>query len=434
MELYNRDIGHKDQMKVLIVGGGGREHTLAWKLAQSPKVNGIYTAPGNAGTSQLGENLDISANDIKNLLVAAKNKDIDLTVVGPEAPLAAGIVDYFKEVGLKIFGPTRAAAQIEASKSYARELMNKYKIPCAKGEVFSSYAEARKYLEKQTPPLVVKADGLAAGKGVTVAQSIPQALEALDNIMVKKAFGIAGDNVIIEECLQGYEMSFIAFCNGVSIAPMVPACDYKRIYDGGRGPNTGGMGCYSPPFFYSPTLTEQIMDTIMRPTVRALVGEDRGYLGVLYAGLMLTREGPRVMEFNARFGDPETQVVLPLLQTDLADIMLAVIDNKLDEINIQWNNDACVGVVMASSGYPGTYEKGKPISGLEELGQDILVFHAGTKLDINDRVITSGGRVLSVVATSKSLQKARQQVYANLLKISFEGCHYRQDIAKIEVD
>jgi phosphoribosylamine--glycine ligase len=420
-------------MRVLIVGGGGREHTLAWKLAQSPKVNEIYTAPGNAGTAQLGENLDISANDIKNLLVAAKNRDIDLTVVGPEAPLAAGIVDCFKEAGIKIFGPTRAAAQIEASKSYARELMNKYRIPCAKGEVFSSYAEARKYLEKQAPPLVVKADGLAAGKGVTVAQSIPQALEALDNIMVKKVFGTAGDNVIIEECLQGYEMSFIAFCNGVKIVPMVPACDYKRIYDGSRGPNTGGMGCYSPPFFYSPTLTGQIMDTIMRPAVRALAEEGRGYLGVLYAGLMLTREGPRVMEFNARFGDPETQVVLPLLQTDLADIMLAVIDNKLDEINIQWNNGACVGVVMASGGYPGPYEKGKPISGLEELGQDILVFHAGTKLDTNDRMITSSGRVLTVVATSESLQQARQQVYANLPKIRFEGCHYRQDIAKIEV-
>ncbi len=311
--------------------------------------------------------------------------------------------------------------------------MLKYNIPCPRGKSFSDYAEARKYLKKQTAPIVVKADGLAAGKGVTVADSIPQALEALADIMEKRLFGTAGDRVIIEECLKGKEMSFIAFSDGDSVAPMVPACDYKRVYDGGKGPNTGGMGSYSPPYFHSPLLAEQIMKAVMIPAVKAMAGEGRSYRGVLYAGLMLTPDGPRVLEFNARFGDPETQVVLPLLRSDLVDIMLGVIDGNLGQLKIEWRQAACVGVVMASGGYPGPYEKDIPISGLEDLDENIVVFHAGTRLDAAaGQVVTSGGRVLTVTATGSNIAEARQQVYANVPRIHFEGCHYRQDIAKID--
>jgi len=418
-------------MKILIVGGGGREHALAWKLSQSPVVSQLLTAPGNAGTAQLGRNLNIDAEDLDGLLKAAQEEQVDLTVVGPEAPLAAGIVDRFQEAGLKVFGPSKKAARIEASKVYAREIMNKYGVPCARGEVFSSYNEAASYLKKQTPPVVVKADGLAAGKGVTVARTMDEALRALDEIMRQKAFGAAGDRVIIEECLEGKEMSFLAFSDGQVISPMLPACDYKRVFDGGKGPNTGGMGAYCPPFFHSPVLADQIMETVMKPVVKGLAKEAVPYRGVLYAGLMLTPEGPRVLEFNARFGDPETQVILPLLNSDLAEILLAVIDGRLIELDIDWTSGACVGVVMASGGYPGAYEKGKLISGLDKVAQDVTVFHAGTKLDKDGRVVTNGGRVLVVAATGQSTEAARNKVYKNLPKISFDGCHYRKDIAKL---
>ena len=367
--------------------------------------------------------------DIDSLLKAAREKKIDLTIVGPEAPLAAGIVDRFEDAGIPIFGPTRAATEIEASKVFARELMIKYNIPCAPGASFSSYAEARKYLKEQTPPVVVKADGLAAGKGVTVADTIPQALEALANIMEVKAFGAAGDRVIIEERLVGKEMSFITFTDGLNIAPMAPACDYKRIYDGDKGPNTGGMGGYSPPSFYNAALADEIIDTIIKPALRAMANEGRTYRGVLYAGLMLTADGPRVMEFNARFGDPETQVVLPLLETDLVDIILSVIGGNLGQLDIEWSKGACVGVVMTSAGYPGPYQKGFPISGLADLDKDVLVFHAGTRPE-SGQVLTDGGRVLTVVATGSNLNEARQRVYSNLPRVHFDGCYYRQDIAE----
>ena len=311
--------------------------------------------------------------------------------------------------------------------------MQKYNIPCTRGVSFSSYAEAREYLKQQTAPIVVKADGLTAGKGVIVADSIPQALDALANIMEARAFGTAGDRIIIEECLSGREMSFIAFTDGTTVAPMAAACDYKRVYDDDKGPNTGGMGSYSPPYFYSPALADTIINTIMKPAVKAMASEGRPYRGVLYAGLMITADGPRVMEFNARFGDPETQVVLPLLKTDLVDIMLSVINGNLSQVNIEWNQSACVGVVMASAGYPGPYQKGLPISGLDDLDGDTLVFHAGTRPGAEaGQAVTNGGRVLTVVATGHTLNEAREQVYANLPRIRFDGCHYRRDIAKIQ--
>ncbi len=420
-------------MKVLVVGGGAREHTLVWKLAQSPKVKEIYVAPGNAGTAQLARNLAISPNNIESLVHIAQTKRIGLVVVGPEASLADGIVDRFQGVGIPIFGPTKGATQIESSKVFAKELMQKYGIPCARSVSFSEYTRARGYIQQQTPPLVVKADGLAAGKGVTVANSIPQALDALANIMESRAFGAAGDRVIVEECLSGKEMSAFAFTDGKSVVPMVPACDYKPVYDGDQGPNTGGMGGYSPPHFMSPTLAKAVRETIMEPTVKAMYGEGRPYLGVLYGGLMITADGPKALEFNARFGDPEAQVTLPRLKTDLLDIMLAVLNGNLDQINVDWSQDACVGVVMASAGYPGSYKTGFPITGLDELDKDILVFHAGTKIGSEPgQILTGGGRVLTVVASGRTIAEAREKVYANISRIHFEGCHYRKDIAEIK--
>ncbi len=419
-------------MKILVVGGGAREHTLVWKLARSPKVKEIYAAPGNAGTAQIAQNLDISPTDIEALVRVAQQQKIDLTVVGPEAPLADGIADQFLIRGLQIFGSTKAATRIESSKVFAKELMQKYNIPCARSASFSDYAEAREYVQQQTPPIVIKADGLAAGKGVIVADSIPQASDALAGIMKSKIVGSAGDRVLVEEYLSGREMSAFAFTDAHAVVPMVPACDYKRVYDGDQGPNTGGMGSYSPPPFYNPALAKAVMKNIMAPAVSAMHEEGRPYKGVLYGGLMITNNGPEVLEFNARFGDPEAQVTLPRLKTDLADIMLAIENKELDQIDIEWSEDACVGVVMASGGYPGSYKTGFPISGLNNLDRDILVFHAGTRMGAAGEVLTSGGRVLTVVGTGKTIAEARDKVYANISEINFEGCHYRRDIAEIK--
>jgi phosphoribosylamine--glycine ligase len=401
-------------------------------LSQSPKVKEIYAASGNAGTAELASNLEISPTDIEALARAARENKIDLTVVGPEAPLAAGIVDRFQAEGLAIFGPSRAAAQIEASKAFAKELMHKYHIPCARSRSFADYAQAKEYLQQLSPPVVIKADGLAAGKGVVVAESISQALETLSSFMEAKTLGAAGDRVVIEECLSGKEMSAIAFTDGHSVVPMVAACDYKRVYDGDQGPNTGGMGSYSPPYFFDQKLDRMVVETIMEPTVRALRQEGRPYKGVLYGGLMITNNGPKVLEFNVRFGDPEAQVVLPRLKTDLVDIMLAVVDGGLERLKIEWSQDACVGVVMASAGYPGSYRTGFAISGLGELDKEVLVFHAGTKIGPAGEIVTSGGRVLTVVATGKTLAEAREKVYHNISRLHFEGCHYRKDIAQIK--
>ena len=397
----------------------------------------IYVAPGNAGTAQLAHNLDISPGNIEGLAKIAQEKGVELVVVGPEVPLADGIVDHLQTIGIPVFGPTRQAAQIESSKAFAKELMQKYGIPCARSVTFSEYSRAKDYLEQQQSPVVIKADGLAAGKGVIVADSIPQALEALASIMESKTLGEAGDRVIIEEHLSGKEMSSFSFTDGKTVVPMVSACDYKRIYDGDQGPNTGGMGSYSPPYFFNPTLAKIVNETIMEPAVRAMDKEGRPYKGVLYGGLILPSEGPgeapKVLEFNARFGDPEAQVTLPRLKTDLVDIMLAVINGNLDQIDVEWSEDARVGVVMASAGYPGGYETGFPIAGLDSLDKDILVFHAGTKIGSEPgQVLTSGGRVLTVVAMGKTIAETREKVYANIPRIHFEGCHYRKDIAAIE--
>ncbi len=352
-------------------------------------------------------------------------------MVGPEAPLAAGIVDEFQKEGLPIFGPTRAAARIEASKTFAKELMQKYGIPCARSASFTDYVQAREYVRKQEPPLVIKADGLAAGKGVVIAGSIPQALDALSSFMEARTLGSAGDKILVEECLTGKEISAFVFTDGRTAVPMVPACDYKRAFDGDEGPNTGGMGSYSPPHFLTPELQRTVQETIMEPVVRALREEGSPYQGVLYGGLMVTGEGPKVLEFNARLGDPETQTVLPRLRTDLLEILLSIVDNRLDGMNVEWSRDACVGVVMASGGYPGEYRTGLPVHGLDEVDADVMVFHAGTRLAQGEEILTAGGRVLTVAATGETVAAARQKAYRNISRIRFEGCHYRKDIANI---
>ena len=418
-------------MKVMVVGGGAREHTLAWKLSRSRKVKELYVAPGNAGTAQIAVNLDISPTNLDALAGAAKENKIDLVVVGPEAPLAAGIVDKLQSLGIPAFGPTKEGALIESSKVFAKRLMHKYGIPCAKDAVFSSFKEAEAYVKKQPIPLVIKADGLAAGKGAIVAQSMDEALKALSDIMEKRVFGDAGNQVLVEECLVGRETSLLAFTDGVTVVPMVTARDYKRAYDYDRGPNTGGMGCYSPSRFLDKESRNKAIKTIVEPVVKAMAKEGKPYKGVLYTGLMLTAEGPKVLEFNARFGDPETQVQLPLLKSDLVDIMMSVIDGTLSRTRVEWDSGACVGVVMASGGYPGSYKQGFPITGLDRIDSDILVFHAGTKLD-GGKICTAGGRVLTVVAAGKTVAEARERVYLNLPRISFEGCHYRKDIAAEE--
>ena len=415
-----------------MVGGGAREHTLVWKLAQSSKVKEIYVAPGNAGTAQIARNLNIKPADIESLAKIARQERIELVVVGPETPLANGIVDHFQKIGIPIFGPTRKAAEIESSKVFAKELLQKYHIPCARSVSFSDYTRAKEYVQQQQKPIVIKADGLAAGKGVIIAESTSQALEALASIMEAKTLGSAGDKVIIEECLLGKEMSSFAFTDGNTVIPLVSACDYKPVFDGNRGPNTGGMGSYSPPYFTSPKLHQEVAETILKPSVKALAEEKRPYKGVLYGGLMMTEDGPKVIEFNARFGDPETQVVLPLLKTDLVDILLATASGNLDEIDVEWSEDACVGVVMASGGYPGSYQTGFPISGLDNLDKGIMVFHAGTRVGPTPgQVLSNGGRVLTVAATGKNTTEAREKVYHNISRIHFEGCHYRKDIALV---
>jgi phosphoribosylamine--glycine ligase len=351
--------------------------------------------------------------------------------VGPEQPLANGVVDLFQKNGLAIFGPTQKAAEIESSKVFAKDLMQRHGIPCAKSQAFDDIEKARDYVKKQKSPIVLKADGLAEGKGVVIAESLQDAENTLNEMMKAKKFGAAGNKVVVEEHLVGREMSYFVFTDGKTIAPTVPACDYKRIYDGNKGPNTGGMGSYSPPEFYNDLLGGIIMKTIMEPVTMALADEGRPYQGTLYGGLMITNNVPKVIEFNARLGDPETQVVLPRLKTDLVDIMLAVIDNSLGKTKIEFDDKACVGVVVASGGYPVNYKTGFPISGLNDLDKDILVFHAGTKSGGNKEVLTNGGRVLTVVAKGKDLAEARKKVYANISRIKFEGIYCRKDIALI---
>jgi len=416
-------------MKVLVIGGGGREHAIVHKLSQSPKVDKIYCAPGNAGIGLLAECVDIKVGDIEKLKEFAIKNDIDLTVVGPEMPLVQGIVDEFEKAGLKIFGPNKSAAAVEGSKYFTKQLFSKYNIPTGRFKAFDKYQEVLKFLKETWYPVVMKADGLAQGKGVFIVKDFIEAKEALDLMMKKKIFGASGDIVIIEEMLFGKEASVFAFTDGENILPMVSAMDYKKVYEGDKGPNTGGMGSIAPnPYLEEETLKE-VMESILKPMVKALQKEGIVYKGVLYAGLMLTKEGPKVLEFNARFGDPETQVVLPLLKTDLIDIMEASIEGKLDKIQIEWEDKKAVCAVAVSNGYPGEYQTGFEITGLEKV-KEAFVYHAGTSLK-DGKITTSGGRVLAVTSIGDSYEEAREKVYREIKKIRFEGMYYRKDIALV---
>jgi phosphoribosylamine--glycine ligase len=416
-------------MKVLVIGGGGREHAIVHKLSQSSKVDKIYCAPGNAGIGLLAECVDIKIGDIEKLKEFAIKNNIDLTVVGPEMPLVQGIVDEFEKAGLKIFGPNKNAAAIEGSKYFTKHLLSKYNIPTGRFKAFDKYQEAMKFLKETWYPAVMKADGLAQGKGVFIVKDFIEAKEALDLMMKKRIFGASGDIVIIEEMLFGKEASVFAFTDGENILPMVSAMDYKKVYEGDKGPNTGGMGSIAPnPYLEEETLKE-VMESILKPMVKALKKEGIVYKGVLYAGLMLTKEGPKVLEFNARFGDPETQVVLPLLKTDLIDIIEATIEGKLDKIQIEWEDKKAVCAVAVSNGYPGEYQTGFEITGLEKV-KEAFVYHAGTALK-DGKIVTSGGRVLAVTTIGDSYEEAREKVYREIEKISFEGMYYRKDIALV---
>ena len=417
-------------MKILVIGGGGREHTLAWKLAQSPQAEKIYAIPGNPGMAKIAEcENGISIEDNEALVAFAKEKGVELVVVGPEVPLTNGLVDAMNGAGIRAFGPTRAAAELEGSKSFAKDIMQKYGIPTAKYKVFTDAASARDYVQAEGAPIVIKADGLAAGKGVVVAQTVDEALTAVNNIMEGQSFGAAGARVVIEECMFGEEASLLAFTDGETIVPMVSSQDHKRAFDGDKGPNTGGMGTYAPAPVMTNELVQEATEKILRPIIAAMKKEGRPYKGCLYAGLMITEAGPKVVVFNARFGDPETQVVLPLLKSDLLEIMLACCDGRLAEQDIKWSDGAAVCVVMASDGYPGGYPKGLPIKGVEQAeAGGALVFHAGTA-ERDGRLVTAGGRVLGVVARAADIRSAVDDVYAAVGCIHFHGAQYRHDIA-----
>ncbi len=416
-------------MNILVVGSGGREHALVWKLAQSPRVTRLYCAPGNAGIEALATCVPIAADDVAGLKAFVVQAGIYLTVVGPEAALAAGIADEFRKAKLRVFGPTKAAAQLEASKSFAKELLVRHRIPTAKAKSFTAVAPALDYLADHPLPVVVKADGLAQGKGVVVAPSREEAIGAVRSMLEAKTFGAAGAQIVIEEFLEGEEVSLMAFTDGKAVVPMVAAQDHKRVGDGDTGPNTGGMGTYAPAPLATTALRTTVQREILIPVVEAMAKAGRPYQGVLYAGIMVVKGRPYVLEFNARFGDPETQVVLPLLETDLVDVIEAVVEHRLDQLSVSWKSAAAVCVVMASGGYPGSYRLGVPITGLPTVGGSsrVVVFHAGTKREA-DRLVTAGGRVLGVTGVGADFQEARAAAYEVVKSISFDGCHYRTDI------
>ncbi|MCF7908883.1 MAG: phosphoribosylamine--glycine ligase [Candidatus Omnitrophica bacterium] len=415
-------------MKVLVIGSGGREHCLAWKLSQSALVDKLYCAPGNGGTVLLAENLDISATDIESLLKFAKTEKIDLTVVGPEAPLVKGIVDQFESQGLKIFGPRKDLARLEGSKVFSKEMMRKFSVPTADFEVFDSPDKAKEYIDRKGAPIVIKADGLAAGKGVIVARTQDEAKDAIDMIMVDRKFGSAGYRVIIEDCLKGQEASILIFSDGETILPLVSSQDHKAAFDGDKGPNTGGMGAYSPAPLVNDQLLKKIIDQVFKPLIDGLRAEGKPYRGILYAGLMIKDEEISVLEFNVRFGDPETQAILPKLKSDLFEIMLKTAEGRLNGVNLEWDERFCLCVVLASGGYPGNYEKFKEITGLEKLEnrEDVFVFHAGTKF--NQKLLTSGGRVLGVVGLGDTIKDAQIKAYQAIDDIQFDKMFYRKDI------
>lgn len=422
-------------MKVLLVGSGAREHAMAWRLRQSPALTGLWVANGNGGTAQIADNLDVSPEDLEGIEAAARSLYIDLVVVGPEAPLANGLIDRLDAAGIPAFGPTKAAAQIEASKSFALEVMRDAGVPCPEFKAFRDEQAALDFLRKHGGPVVVKADGLAAGKGVALCRTSEDAVLAVRACMTDRIFGDSGDTVVVEEFLSGPEVSVFAFTDGEHISRLVAACDYKRLLDEDAGPNTGGMGSFAPPDFWSESLSEQIDRTIMGPVIQAMARRGTPYRGVLYAGIMLTADGPKVLEFNCRLGDPEAQVVLPQLVTDPLELMAACVEGRLDHLQVQWQKRDHVGVVMVSGGYPGAYQTGFEVNGLETEEPDTLVFHAGTKLLIDGdstKVVSSGGRVLTVVGSGSSLAQARATAYYRAREINFRGAYYRNDIAAVE--
>ena len=413
-------------MKVLVVGSGGREHAICWALKKSPKVTELYCAPGNGGIGEIARCVDVKATDIPGMVAWAKEHSIDFVMVAPDDPLAMGMVDALEAEGIRAFGPRKNAAIIEGSKAFSKELMKKYGIPTADYAVFTDKEQALAYVEAQGAPIVVKCDGLALGKGVVVAQTLDEAKEAVVNMMENKAFGEAGAKVVIEECLTGPEVTVLAFTDGKTIVPMPSSQDHKRAYDGDQGPNTGGMGAISPCPNYTPELSKVCMDTIFLPTVKALNAEGRTFQGVIYFGMMLTPKGPKVVEYNARFGDPECQAVLSLLETDLMDILEACVDGTLDQVDVKFKDAASCCLVLASGGYPVAYEKGKEITGLDQV-KDAVVFHAGTRKQ-DGKFLTNGGRVLGVTAVAPTLREAVVKAYAAAGPVFFEKMHFRKDI------
>jgi phosphoribosylamine--glycine ligase len=416
-------------MKILVVGSGAREHTICWKLKESEKVSKLYCAPGNAGISQIADCVYIKADELEKLVEYSVYNKIDLVVVGPEVPLVLGLVDRLNEKGIKAFGPTKEGAKFEGSKSYSKDFMKKYNIPSAQYEVYTDSKKAIEELNKFKTPIVVKADGLAAGKGVLICETIYDAEQAIKSIMDNKQFGDAGNTVVIEEFLTGIEASLLCFVDGNRIIPMESARDYKKAYDEDKGLNTGGMGCFSPNPIYTQELKKYIKDHILDTTLDGFWNEGIDFKGVLFIGLMIENDQAKVLEYNTRFGDPETEVVLPRLKSDLVNIMLNCIDGKLSENDLQWKDEQCVTVVLASGGYPEGYEKGKEITGLNDVDEDIMIFHGGTKF-LGNKIVTDGGRVLAVTAMGVTLEEARSKVYKNIPKINFEKMQYRTDIAK----
>lgn len=424
-------------MKILVTGSGGREHALCWKIAQSKSCEKLYCAPGNGGISEIAELVDIKADDIDGLLNFAKEKKIDLTVVGPESALVAGIVDQFESQGLRIFGPNKNCARLEGSKVFSKELMKRCGVPTADFMVFDNSSDALKYLDTKKAPIVVKADGLCAGKGVVVCKTINEARDAVNDMMVKKIFGAAAKKIIIEDCLMGEEASIIVVADGRSVVRLASSQDHKRIFDADNGPNTGGMGAYSPASIVTDKLFKEIIDKVIFPIINTLVNEGNPYKGALYAGIMVTNDGPKALEFNARFGDPETQAIMPRLKSDLVELMERALDGKLDNYSIEWDPRPCVSVVIASGGYPGDYEKGAKIKGVEfaKALKDVVIFHAGTKsgrrsTDGVSAFLTNGGRVLNVTALGATIKGAIDNCYNAVSKIHFDRMHYRRDIAK----
>ncbi len=422
-------------MRVLVVGSGAREHALAWRLSQSPSLTGLWVTPGNGGTARIAANLEVTVEDVDGVVAAAKSLGIDLVVVGPEVPLANGLVDTLESIGIPAFGPSQQAARIESSKEFALQVMQAAGVPCPEFRAFHDEADALSFIERHRQPVVVKADGLAAGKGVSICETQEQAAFAVQACMGQKIFGPAGDTVVIEELLRGPEISVFAFSDGQSLSPLVAACDYKRLHDGDKGPNTGGMGSFTPPDVWSEDLADEVRRTIMTPVIQELARRGATYRGILYAGLMLTAEGPKVLEFNCRLGDPEAQVVLPLLEGDPLEIMFACLNGGLNTTPVKWSDHSYVGVVMASGGYPDRYDTGFEISGLDVDDGNTMVFHAATRR-VDDaqpsKWVTTGGRVLTVVGNGKSLAEARQASYDRVGKISFEGAYHRRDIAAME--